>query len=376
MNLRKEHRKYSVFPIEILLAIALELHDTRSLACLCRVNTQLNQALCPMLYREVHVTGIQNIHKICESVATSARQLGPLIHRLRLESPLAPCYDYFGNWDRESRHVPALRLDLVPNMRAALCKMSKLTVLSVNFPPDEFDSIFEGLSLPYRLEIFSSQFLPSVDFLRSQPSITTLHLTRPGYRGLHYLLHCHEPTLLPSLRHIEAPDDVILTFLSGWRPVTKVVSLDTAQFMYKRLLKALARSRSDVVSFECPIFVSSRGDSGEYGWEDRVRTLTASSLLRMTLKQLRFRLESDSRQASGYRGFDPLIKNLRLPPGLNLELLSGFTVLERLEFKIVTSEKPPQRQICKWLGYMNSMDAWRNLIPSLEAVIAFGRVIR
>ncbi|KAG8698389.1 hypothetical protein FRC09_007254 [Ceratobasidium sp. 395] len=257
--------------------------------------------------------------------------------------------------------------------------MSKLTVLSVNFPPDEFDSIFEGLSLPFRLEIFSSQFLPGVDFLRSQPSITTLKLTRPGPRGLHYLFHCHEPTLLPSLRHIEAPDDVILTFVSfaSWRPVTKVVSLDTAQSMYRRLIKALASTRSDVVWFECPIFVSSRGNSGEYGWEDRVRALTASRL-RMRLKQLCFRIEADSRQASGYtyRRFDPLIKNLKLPPGLNLELLSGFTGLERLEFKIVTSEKPSQRQICEWLGYMNTMDAWRNMIPSLEAVTAFGRVLR
>ncbi|KAG8774572.1 hypothetical protein FRC12_001913, partial [Ceratobasidium sp. 428] len=140
MNLQKEHHKNGTLPLEMWVLVALELRVTRSLACLCSVNAQLSQALRPMPYREVHVTGIEKIRGLCESVATSSHQLGLLIRDLELELPLEPLD--FSSSKKPSACLTS-RPDLIPNIQAAICTMLNLAVLSVEAQPNDFDAIFQ-----------------------------------------------------------------------------------------------------------------------------------------------------------------------------------------------------------------------------------------
>ncbi|KAG8718546.1 hypothetical protein FRC09_012495 [Ceratobasidium sp. 395] len=346
MNLRKEHPKNGILPLEIWALIALELHDTRSLACLCRVSTQSSQALRPMLYREVHVTGLEGIQSICESITTSARQLGPLIHDLELELPLKPLD--LASGETLSGFLTS-HPDLILNIQAALRTMLNLTILSVQAPPNDFDAIFKGISLPFQLNKLLSQFPPNCDFLRSQPSITTLEIGGAFCNDYTFWYQCcDDPDILPSLRHFKAPDDFMRVLVPG-RPVTKVVCIVTDR-VPSHVFNALIRSSSDVVWLESVNL--------ERSWEGFVQQLAASDLKR-TLKRLCLKLEL---QAWPQDSCQP-------------EQLSEFLALERLDFNMGRYSKLSEQDVSDWLGNMSTIDTWQSFIPSLRVVTAFGRVI-
>ncbi|KAG8795932.1 hypothetical protein FRC12_007745 [Ceratobasidium sp. 428] len=228
--------------------------------------------------------------------------------------------------------------------------MLNLTVLSVNFQPNDFDSIFQGLSLPFRLNKFSSPFPPSIYFLRNQPSITILELPKYSHTDYDYWEEFHDRTILPSLRHVKAPDGLIWSLVPG-RPVTKAVCLGAGPLLNTVTLDTVASSSSGVIWIECVILMSS--------WEYCVQELVASTLS-MTLERLCLRLlEHDTQQASA--------------PRYQLRLLSGLSKLKRLDLKIFESKKP-SKHISDWLGRM-TLDRWKSLVPSLEVVTSLGRVI-
>ncbi|KAG8765350.1 hypothetical protein FRC12_007539 [Ceratobasidium sp. 428] len=63
-------------------------------------------------------------------------------------------------------------------------------------------------------------------------------------------------------------------------------------------------------------------------------------------------------------------------PLRNLEVLyNSFPILERLDFVSFTPGKPSEQNISDWLGNMDTIQKWRELVPSLKVVVAFGRVI-
>ncbi|KAG8795646.1 hypothetical protein FRC12_011618 [Ceratobasidium sp. 428] len=158
--------------------------------------------------------------------------------------------------------------------------MLNLVVLSVNFQPNDFDSIFRGLSLPFRLNKFSSPFPPSIYFLRNQPSITILELPKYSHTDYDYWSEFHDRTILPSLRYVTAPDGLIWSLVPG-RPVTKAVCLGAGPLLHTVTLDTLVSSSSDVSWIECVILMSS--------WEYCVQALVDSGL-RTTLKRLCLRL--------------------------------------------------------------------------------------
>ncbi|KAG8718549.1 hypothetical protein FRC09_012498 [Ceratobasidium sp. 395] len=226
--------------------------------------------------------------------------------------------------------------------------MLNLTVLSVNFHPYDFDAIVQGLNLPFRLNKFSSQYPPDLEFFRSQPSITTLEFAANFCNGRTLWSRCrHDRSILPALRHVKAPGELIWALVPG-RPVTKIGCL-VKYGMYSHVFDALVGSSLDVVWLESTVLAPS--------WEGFVQELVASNL-KTTLKRLGLKLEL-----------------YKFPPCCRLEPLSGFLVLEQLDFNVNPRAELSEQEISDWLGNMSTINTWQSLVPSLQVVTAFGRII-
>lgn len=200
-------------PIELLLQVAEYVrHDQRSLSLLCQLNSSTCLLLTPILYNRVNLSSQTSMQSFCDTIATSPRKLGGLVHGLKI-----------GVLDTQAiTPSDCLLLGLRDSFRDALIGFPNLRHLSLMACEEGFDMCFRDFSLPFKLETFEVPCLSSqafYDFLSAQPTIVSLHLLyiQRFYWNSPELktFFSSEPKVLPNLNTIAAPLGLLASITPG-----------------------------------------------------------------------------------------------------------------------------------------------------------------
>ena len=191
------------------------IKDSRSLSRLCLLNRFHYPRLLQNLYRWVQLPGSESTSVFCQSIRTSPHDTGKLVRTLQL------CRQ---DWETTCAETAA-RLAL--EIHDVLSFMNGLQCLFVEEHTESISELkFKGLNAPFQLTRFRgrchSQYT-LFSFLRTQPSITDIHLL--DHFDFRINSFCNlieeEAELLPLLRRVAAHPGIVPCLVRS-RPVSHV----------------------------------------------------------------------------------------------------------------------------------------------------------
>ncbi|CAE6416329.1 unnamed protein product [Rhizoctonia solani] len=337
--------------------------DCRISAALALVNKHYNEAITPILYKNIFLYRLGVFKKLSNTLTTGHSRLR------RYPRYLFISY-WYDSWELIG-HEPVMHIKQI------LMHAPNLSTLNLRIKEPVARYLIETPQYPFKLRqlvMRPVQDATFVEFLKTQSEIEYVRLwASDNEKDWHTGPSPLQPDILPKLRSVQS-NETNVSFLLPYHPVTRVqvFGLLRDPEVHKQIAKSLAplESLSECIALS------------EHPWESGIISqwlpsleFCRSSLSEYSLDMYTVNPEIDSPSIILFfkeRGSGPPYGLYTLRNGL-----SAFTTLRKFSLDLPSyNQSTLTPEFCRTVPELSRLEVWQESCPSLEEVKLFGVILK